>query len=235
VVEPFSNPVAPRVAPVCRLDRPCPRPSDLCSSETSWRQGSDRSVVVLVRRRSDGDAAQGGVRGRTRPGECCDAQSAPAEVAGDPARYRRATGHSPDRSDPRRVRTDVRRAHEDDDCVDGQGAPACGPHGDMMRSTSRLVVYGPPIARSWMQRQLLSAIDFYQRAREGRPSPCRFTPSCSSYAHESLNRHGVGRGTWLTVRRLVRCRPFGPSGYDPVPPVHDERSRSGRRLAVQKG
>lgn len=58
---------------------------------------------------------------------------------------------------------------------------------------------------------------FYQRAMEGRPSPCRFTPSCSSYALEALQVHGNRRGGWLTVRRLLRCRPFGPSGYDPVP------------------
>ena len=57
----------------------------------------------------------------------------------------------------------------------------------------------------------------YQRMFEGRPSPCRFTPSCSSYALEALDTHGTQRGLWLTVRRLVRCRPFGPSGWDPVP------------------
>lgn len=58
----------------------------------------------------------------------------------------------------------------------------------------------------------------YQRAVEGRPSPCRFTPSCSSYALEALEVHGRRRGLWLAVRRLLRCRPFGPSGWDPVPP-----------------
>ncbi|MEQ1698738.1 MAG: membrane protein insertion efficiency factor YidD [Ilumatobacteraceae bacterium] len=57
----------------------------------------------------------------------------------------------------------------------------------------------------------------YQRAMEGRPSPCRFTPSCSSYAVEALEVHGTATGLWLTVRRLLRCRPFGPSGWDPVP------------------
>jgi putative membrane protein insertion efficiency factor len=71
--------------------------------------------------------------------------------------------------------------------------------------------------RSLPARWCLSAIEFYQRAREGRPSPCRFTPSCSCYAHEAIEVHGVGRGLWLTIRRLSRCRPFGPSGYDPVP------------------
>lgn len=78
--------------------------------------------------------------------------------------------------------------------------------------------FGPESTRTWSQRRLLSAIDFYQRAREGRPSPCRFHPSCSSYARESLAVHGAGRGSWLAVRRLLRCRPFGPSGFDPVPP-----------------
>lgn len=68
-----------------------------------------------------------------------------------------------------------------------------------------------------LQRWALSWIDFYQRAREGRPSPCRFTPSCSSYAYEAYELYGAGRGTWLTIRRLLRCRPLGPSGYDPVP------------------
>lgn len=51
---------------------------------------------------------------------------------------------------------------------------------------------------------------------------CRFHPSCSNYALEALEVHGTRRGLWLTVRRLLRCRPFGPSGWDPVPePTHD--------------
>ena len=46
---------------------------------------------------------------------------------------------------------------------------------------------------------------------------CRFMPSCSSYAIEALERHGLARGTWLSVRRVLRCHPFRPAGYDPVP------------------
>lgn len=69
----------------------------------------------------------------------------------------------------------------------------------------------PPASR------LVRAVDSYQRAMDGRPSPCRFTPSCSSYAREALIVHGSRRGLWLTLRRLVRCRPLGPSGFDPVP------------------
>jgi len=70
---------------------------------------------------------------------------------------------------------------------------------------------------SRIQRWLLSGISFYQKGREGRPSPCRFWPSCSHYATEAVQIHGAGRGSWLTLRRLIRCRPFGPSGVDPVP------------------
>ena len=67
------------------------------------------------------------------------------------------------------------------------------------------------------QRLMLRAIRFYQTAREGRPSPCRFWPTWSHYGYEAIETHGAARGLWLTVRRLSRCRPFGPSGVDPVP------------------
>ena len=74
----------------------------------------------------------------------------------------------------------------------------------------------PPVPR------LVRLVEWYQRLADGRPSPCRFSPSCSSYAREALLVHGTGRGLWLTVRRLTRCRPFGPSGWDPVPLPPDE-------------
>ncbi|WP_420452049.1 membrane protein insertion efficiency factor YidD [Ilumatobacter sp.] len=68
-----------------------------------------------------------------------------------------------------------------------------------------------------VRRRSLATIELYQRAMEGRPSPCRFSPSCSAYAHEAIEVHGARRGLTLALRRLVRCRPFGPSGWDPVP------------------
>jgi putative membrane protein insertion efficiency factor len=46
---------------------------------------------------------------------------------------------------------------------------------------------------------------------------CRYLPSCSEYAREAVERHGAARGLWLSLRRLIRCRPLGSSGYDPVP------------------
>lgn len=54
------------------------------------------------------------------------------------------------------------------------------------------------------------------------PNSCRFQPTCSQYALDALARHGAARGTWLALRRIVRCHPWGSFGHDPVP---EERNR----------
>lgn len=51
------------------------------------------------------------------------------------------------------------------------------------------------------------------------PTACRFYPSCSAYAIQALDEHGVGRGLYLTLRRLLRCHSLNPGGVDPVPPA----------------
>jgi len=49
------------------------------------------------------------------------------------------------------------------------------------------------------------------------PSSCRYHPTCSQYSIEALRKHGALKGTWLTIKRVARCHPWGGSGYDPVP------------------
>jgi hypothetical protein len=56
---------------------------------------------------------------------------------------------------------------------------------------------------------------------------CRFYPSCSHYALESIATHGSARGSWLALRRLLRCHPWHAGGYDPVPPITHSHSHSG--------
>lgn len=69
-----------------------------------------------------------------------------------------------------------------------------------------------------MARVLLSIIRLYRRWLSPlTPPSCRFTPTCSAYAEEAVQRHGARRGGWLAFRRLLRCHPFGASGFDPVP------------------
>ena len=73
-------------------------------------------------------------------------------------------------------------------------------------------------SRSVMASLLCVPIRGYQAVRAGRPSPCRYWPTCSVYAIEALERHGAVRGSWLAGRRLVRCHPWARrSGVDPVP------------------
>lgn len=62
------------------------------------------------------------------------------------------------------------------------------------------------------------AIRAYQWLFAARISPCRYEPSCSTYALGSLETHGLVRGSWLAMRRLGRCHPWGGHGWDPVPP-----------------
>ena len=69
-----------------------------------------------------------------------------------------------------------------------------------------------------MKRLLLWLIRFYQRQiSPSLPPSCRFTPTCSQYAYEAIARHGALKGGYLAIRRILKCHPFHPGGYDPVP------------------
>jgi putative membrane protein insertion efficiency factor len=67
-------------------------------------------------------------------------------------------------------------------------------------------------------RAAVAILRFYRTAiSPNRPATCRYTPSCSGYAIESIERFGLARGGWLALRRLLRCHPFHAGGHDPVP------------------
>ena len=69
-----------------------------------------------------------------------------------------------------------------------------------------------------MKYVLLKFVRFYQVAISPMlPPRCRYTPTCSQYAVEALQKHGACKGSMLALRRICRCHPFGGSGYDPVP------------------
>ncbi|HHW40184.1 MAG TPA: membrane protein insertion efficiency factor YidD [Syntrophomonadaceae bacterium] len=69
-----------------------------------------------------------------------------------------------------------------------------------------------------MRRLIVFLIRIYQRYWSSwHPPVCRFTPNCSEYAIEALMRHGIWRGSFFILRRLLRCHPWNAGGYDPVP------------------
>ena len=84
-----------------------------------------------------------------------------------------------------------------------------------------------------LARLLLAFVRFYRRfVSPALPPSCRFTPSCSAYAAEAIERHGALRGSWLAARRLSRCGPWHPGGHDPVPSVVGRSGASARRAST---
>ena len=67
------------------------------------------------------------------------------------------------------------------------------------------------------QKVVLKLIKIYQITRQGKLSPCRFVPSCSEYMQDAVVEHGTYKGVFLGVKRILRCRPHGGFGIDPVP------------------
>lgn len=83
-----------------------------------------------------------------------------------------------------------------------------------------------------MKRLAIGLIRFYQRGISPLfPPSCRFTPTCSGYALQAIERYGILRGSWLALRRIGRCHPWCEGGHDPVP----ERFRPAAELPAGEG
>ncbi|WP_239733280.1 membrane protein insertion efficiency factor YidD [Mammaliicoccus sp. J-M41] len=77
-----------------------------------------------------------------------------------------------------------------------------------------------------MKKVFIKLIRLYQRYISPlTPPTCRFQPTCSNYAVEAISEYGVIKGTWLGTKRILKCHPFHPGGYDPVPPKKDKLTK----------
>jgi len=78
-----------------------------------------------------------------------------------------------------------------------------------------------------VKKLLIACIRLYQKGISARTAPCcRFTPTCSTYAITAIQRFGALRGSGLAIWRVLRCNPWGGSGYDPVPEKKERRKKS---------
>lgn len=88
-----------------------------------------------------------------------------------------------------------------------------------MQTAAPTTPYGTK--RPLPRRAASGAVRLYQRLMVGTMPRCRFAPSCSQYTLEAIEEYGVVRGSWMGTRRIARCHPFNPGGYDPVPLRND--------------
>ncbi len=78
-----------------------------------------------------------------------------------------------------------------------------------------------------MKKVVLLLIRFYQKYISPlKPPSCRFTPTCSAYAYQAIERFGILKGGFLAMKRIIRCNPLNPGGFDPVPERFELRRRS---------
>lgn len=98
----------------------------------------------------------------------------------------------------------------------------------MVTKTSKAGIEDAPGKRrvNFAARPLIFLIRLYQAGLSPlMGGQCRFMPTCSQYGIDALQTHGAIRGSWLTLRRILRCHPLGGMGYDPVPPRHEQNHR----------
>ena len=87
----------------------------------------------------------------------------------------------------------------------------------VLKETGDDAIGSDKVTFNWLRWLLLGSIRCYQILISPLVmTECRFRPSCSSYAYEAIGRHGILRGIWVALRRIFRCHPLNPGGYDPV-------------------
>jgi len=227
-----STPLSPPSRAVRR--RPRAHECGAPSGRPSWTARHRRSARALAPGRvSRGRAGRGSAarRRRRRQGGGSRREPQPgAPAAPSPAgRATRgpATGIGPRRAGPARSAATGHRAVTRGAVVNGARCPSrpcADPHsarpvtersaGSMSARAWGVIVSRSPVA--WLMIGLLSAYRFGVSPLLG--ARCRFEPSCSAYALAAVRGHGAARGIVLSVRRLLRCQPWGGAGYDPVPP-----------------
>jgi uncharacterized protein len=147
-----------------------------------------------------------------------------------PRRRRSRYGYGPRYGYGRRYGPGRGRYRGDDSCLRDllflntgcclANAIGCGVDSLLLAPTTarRVAASGTVGRRAPVADRMVAAVRVYQReVSPSRPPSCRFEPTCSAYAVTALERHGARRGTWLTLRRLARCRPDVRRGADPVP------------------
>ncbi len=208
-----------QIAPVVRR-----APSSRCSRALRTSDREFFEATFLVR-------DTGCLRRQSASGKCCGEEPAEAEIAG----HRVRTGRVPSRRclrgtrGARRAGAGIRRTeggyepsvgegHErpappftGHNPIAARGGPVTSPH-DVLAPPSDPQIRRGPVA-GWM----IAGIRGYQLVRSGRPTGCRYLPTCSDYAVQAIEVHGATRGASLTLRRLMRCTPWGGHGVDPVP------------------
>lgn len=116
-------------------------------------------------------------------------------------------------------------------CATGHGAVAADTAGFAARRTAEAGIGAGKSAGQWLALGFLRFYQVFLGPFLG--GACKFYPSCSNYAYEAVNRHGVRRGTGLALKRLGRCRPFTKGGFDPVPEP-DETSSLPEPAVIRK-
>lgn len=205
-------------------------------SSVCWRRSASQSGKNGFTPRFS--AAPGGVCGASQGWQRCGSQPDPATVAcrvavtGGPGAtpwgslaFHCQGSAAPDGPKTRsRTTQGPQTRHHELSPTRGAGCGHCGTHdpGTAADGSTSGIVSMSPATRvlHWMIRM-------YQSAFSGRPSPCRYIPTCSSYALDALEQRGLFSGSWLTIRRLARCHPWGGSGWDPVPGTDGSQHPSG--------